>query len=268
MPLVISENKWVEITKEWSATHGSNIVVAADVVLIARKCGMSVANDKDGRVAMGRALMAAKGTEFGRRKIVCTGIRSHARQWKVVRIADAPDRKPVTTSRPTNGHSTMPPGKYRSVMGKPAFSGGRVETSFVSDVRALVDDLEKAQGAIEKLQVQLVIAQDREAYVRAEILSAVRAEAPRDRARKLYTTDPHEPGDRKLYMTPRVTPASFEAPAKPRKKPPIQFCPVPGCKNKAAPVFNMVCSLHKGMPKAKIDKFREARRKAKAEART
>jgi len=51
-----------------------------------------------------------------------------------------------------------------------------------------------------------------------------------------------------------------------RKKAPIQFCPVPGCKNRAAPVFGMVCADHKGMPKAKIKKFREARRAAKAKA--
>ena len=61
-------------------------------------------------------------------------------------------------------------------------------------------------------------------------------------------------------------------PGRPRKKPPIQYCPVPGCKNRAAPVFGMVCSEHKGLPKAKIKKFRADRRaekekeKAKAKA--
>jgi|SRR5579871_440129 len=49
----------------------------------------------------------------------------------------------------------------------------------------------------------------------------------------------------------------------PRKKLPKQFCPVPGCKNLAAPVFGMVCSEHKGVAKAKIKKYREARRAAK-----
>jgi hypothetical protein len=51
---------------------------------------------------------------------------------------------------------------------------------------------------------------------------------------------------------------------RPRKKPPVQLCPVPGCKNPAAPVFGMVCAAHKGLPKAKIKKYREARRAAKA----
>jgi hypothetical protein len=48
-----------------------------------------------------------------------------------------------------------------------------------------------------------------------------------------------------------------------RKKAPVQLCPVPGCKNPAAPVFGMVCSDHKGLPKAKIKKYREARRAKK-----
>ena len=52
-------------------------------------------------------------------------------------------------------------------------------------------------------------------------------------------------------------------PSKPRRK---QLCPVPGCKNPAAPVFGMVCSKHKDVPKKKIKEYREARRKAKAAA--
>jgi hypothetical protein len=38
---------------------------------------------------------------------------------------------------------------------------------------------------------------------------------------------------------------------------------VPGCKNTAAPVFGMVCGKHKDMPKAKIKKYREARKAQK-----
>src|SRR5438270_10406085 len=44
---------------------------------------------------------------------------------------------------------------------------------------------------------------------------------------------------------------------------PKQLCPVPGCKNPAAPVFGMVCADHKGVPKAKIKKYRLARRAQK-----
>ena len=45
-----------------------------------------------------------------------------------------------------------------------------------------------------------------------------------------------------------------------RRKGPIQLCPVPGCTNRAAPVFGMVCSKHKDLPKADIKKYREQRR--------
>jgi hypothetical protein len=45
-----------------------------------------------------------------------------------------------------------------------------------------------------------------------------------------------------------------------RRKAPIQLCPVPGCTNRAAPVFGMVCAKHKDLPKSEIKKYREARR--------
>jgi len=51
--------------------------------------------------------------------------------------------------------------------------------------------------------------------------------------------------------------------SKPRRKGPKQLCPVPGCKNPAAPVFGMVCAKHKDIPKAQIKKYREARRAKK-----
>jgi hypothetical protein len=51
---------------------------------------------------------------------------------------------------------------------------------------------------------------------------------------------------------------------KPRRKLPPQFCPVPGCKNKAAPVFGMVCAQHKDVAKSKIKKYREERKAQKA----
>jgi hypothetical protein len=54
--------------------------------------------------------------------------------------------------------------------------------------------------------------------------------------------------------------AAISPKKKMRKKAPLQLCPVPGCKNPAAPVFGMVCAKHKDLPKGKIKKFREARR--------
>lgn len=44
---------------------------------------------------------------------------------------------------------------------------------------------------------------------------------------------------------------------KPFKK---QLCPVPNCKNPAAPVYGMVCGKHKDVPKSQIKKYRDARR--------
>jgi hypothetical protein len=46
--------------------------------------------------------------------------------------------------------------------------------------------------------------------------------------------------------------------AKPARK--KQLCPVPGCKNPAAPVFGMVCKDHKNVAKGKIKKYRAQRR--------
>jgi hypothetical protein len=54
-----------------------------------------------------------------------------------------------------------------------------------------------------------------------------------------------------------------KARVKPRKKAPLQLCPVPGCKNTAAPIFGMVCAKHKDLPKAKIKAFRAARKAKK-----
>lgn len=50
--------------------------------------------------------------------------------------------------------------------------------------------------------------------------------------------------------------------ARPRKKAPIQLCPTPGCANRAAPVFHMLCASHKDTPKATVAKWRAARRAA------
>jgi hypothetical protein len=44
---------------------------------------------------------------------------------------------------------------------------------------------------------------------------------------------------------------------------PKQLCPVPGCKNVAAPVFGMVCKEHRNVAKSKIKKYREQRREGK-----
>src|SRR5215471_12107026 len=63
-----------------------------------------------------------------------------------------------------------------------------------------------------------------------------------------------------------VTAAGIGA-RRPRKKPPIQLCPVPGCTERAAPIFGMVCAKHKDVPKTKIRQYREARRAGKLAAK-
>ena len=65
------------------------------------------------------------------------------------------------------------------------------------------------------------------------------------------------PGRPSKQVTATAPLALASAPA--RKK---QLCPVPGCKNLAAPVFGMVCKEHRKVPKAKIKKYREERRQA------
>lgn len=60
-------------------------------------------------------------------------------------------------------------------------------------------------------------------------------------------------------VKPKVTSGERKA----RRKGPIQLCPIPKCANRAAPVFGMVCSKHKDVPKALVKKYREARRAKK-----
>jgi hypothetical protein len=100
---------------------------------------------------------------------------------------------------------------------------------------------------------QLSGAIDLEAFSRARdaVLSAVGGSARRGPGRP--------PGPRRGPGRP---------PGRPRKKPPIQYCPVPGCKNRAAPVFGMVCGDHKGLPKAQIKKYRAQRRAEKDKSKS
>jgi hypothetical protein len=71
-------------------------------------------------------------------------------------------------------------------------------------------------------------------------------------------------GRRKPGRPPNVL--SLMTARRARKKAPLQLCPVPGCKNPAAPVFGMVCAEHKNVAKAKIKKYRAARKAAKAQS--
>ena len=66
---------------------------------------------------------------------------------------------------------------------------------------------------------------------------------------------------KRLGRPAKVSPLAVAS--KPRKKPPRQLCPVPGCVNTAAPVFSMLCAKHKDLPVAKVKKYREARKAEK-----
>jgi hypothetical protein len=68
-------------------------------------------------------------------------------------------------------------------------------------------------------------------------------------------------GVRRPGRPAKAAPIAFGKKA--RKKSPTQFCPVPGCKNPAAPIFGMVCAKHKDVAKTKIKKYREARKAKK-----
>jgi mRNA degradation ribonuclease J1/J2 len=58
-------------------------------------------------------------------------------------------------------------------------------------------------------------------------------------------------------------PAAAAPASAPVRRRPKQFCPVPGCTGVAAPVFGMVCTKHKDLPKTKIAEYRAQRHAAK-----
>ena len=92
-----------------------------------------------------------------------------------------------------------------------------------------------------------------------ELIEAEALEHARDAVlRTLGIAGPRKPG-----RPPMALATLGSVVKKPRKKPPRQLCPVPGCKNTAAPVFGMVCADHKDVSKTKLKKYREERRAKK-----
>jgi hypothetical protein len=67
------------------------------------------------------------------------------------------------------------------------------------------------------------------------------------------------PGRPPKQAVAAVAPVAVEQSAG-KKTRPKQLCPVPGCKNVAAPIFGMVCKDHKNVAKSKIKKYRQERR--------
>jgi hypothetical protein len=111
------------------------------------------------------------------------------------------------------------------------------------------------QSLLESFVNRLTTVIDAEALalVRTNLLQAFGAPIPRRPGRP-----------RKSLSFAQGTSVSSLVGTKVRKKAPIQLCPVPGCRNPAAPVFGMVCAKHKDVPKAKIKQYRAARRAQKA----
>jgi hypothetical protein len=116
----------------------------------------------------------------------------------------------------------------------------------MSNIQSIVDDFANQLSAF--IEAQVV------ARARATIAAALGAKRSPGRPPKLAKLA--------ALSAPTVV-ISNVAGKKPRKKAPPQLCPVPGCKNRAAPIFEMVCSKHKDLPKAKIKQYREARRAKK-----
>jgi hypothetical protein len=102
---------------------------------------------------------------------------------------------------------------------------------------------------VENFASQLVAAVEASAVQRIQAALSGAFGAPQKRG-------PGRP-PKQLASTAASTPA---ANAQKRKSPPKQLCPVPGCKNVAAPVFGMVCKDHRNVAKSKIEKYRKERR--------
>jgi hypothetical protein len=118
-------------------------------------------------------------------------------------------------------------------------------------------------------QLSALIEQDAVARARQAIMSAFSAgDAPNLTPNGKRRGRPPGSGRRaEGAMLALVGGVSGGVSGKKRKKAPIQLCPVPGCTNRAAPVFGMVCAKHKDLPKSEIRKFREARRAKRDKAK-
>lgn len=102
------------------------------------------------------------------------------------------------------------------------------------------------------------LMKDFEVKIVATVREQVRAELIESIGRTAVKATSHVS---KVLKNGAVAPAAVKPP---RKKGPVQLCPAPGCKERAAPIFGMVCAKHKGTPKKTIAKWREDRRKKAA----
>jgi hypothetical protein len=120
----------------------------------------------------------------------------------------------------------------------------------MSNIQSIVDDFANQLSAL--IEAQVI------ARARATVAAALGAQGKRG---------PGRPPKLAKLVELSIPGAVVNGRRKPRKKAPPQLCPVPGCKNRAAPIFGMVCSEHQDVPKAKIKQYREARRAEKGKVK-
>ena len=118
---------------------------------------------------------------------------------------------------------------------------GRLEWRHMN-LKAVIEDF--------AAHIQSLLRGQAEERAKAEILVAFGLGAPRK---------PDRPGK----AISAVESSAKPVPAKARRPLPPQYCPVPYCRNLAAPALGMVCSRHRDVPKTLIKKYREARRAKK-----
>src|SRR5450631_357468 len=103
--------------------------------------------------------------------------------------------------------------------------------SAMSDIQSIVQSFTS--------QLTAVIEAQALAQARSAVFAALGGGGPVAKRRG------RPPKNLQVAPVPRIAVAKVPA-KKPRKKAPRQLCPVPGCKNPAAPIFGMVCADHKG----------------------
>jgi hypothetical protein len=119
----------------------------------------------------------------------------------------------------------------------------------MSNIQTIVQDFAKELTALIETQVM--------SRARSAVAAALGDPAP------VVKRGPGRP-PKSATASAALTAIAVAGPVKRRKKAPPQLCPVPGCKNKAAPIFGMVCAKHKDVAKSKIKKYREARKAKKS----
>lgn len=97
-----------------------------------------------------------------------------------------------------------------------------------------------------------------------ETASAERIEASKETLYTEYNEAQQQWRDRVRKAPAKPESVPTQRITRPRMLRAVVHCPVPGCEGVAAPVFGMVCSFHRDMPRAKIARYFKQRRDLKA----